>query len=508
MADNSNYSQKATTELMTSEEVFALVNGRTITNDLINLAELSFAEWLSSADADQQSKYQTYRNYYDGEVGFTLTDRMKDFFEIDANVIYSFNFIPLAIDAIRERLAIDMFEVEGEDENTPDDKRQGGENGRMKQWFDFNRMDADQDEMHHNMLVDSDAYMIVDWDEAEQMPIMAVHPAYVSSFNNGAGDGVYVAYSEENRKKIKFAVRSWRIETGERKGHTRLNVYTDDATYKYISGGSGYVPFIETAKTVTGQEYDLPWPRPWINPKTNEPIGLTVIHFSIRTSLVKELITFQDSINKTSVDEMAGADIEGFSMVTLSGGGRPVNEDGELISIGPRSILYSPEGTWGSIGSGDLTGLSMMTDKAIQRLAMRRRVPLKYFQTGKQMASADSQNADDSIMVSQIEAIARRAGNAWEDVMDACRRVHNAFGDGELEEARITAVWKSFERIDRDETDRAKAETADIKSQTFERLLMNQVPRELAARQAGYTAEEAAKMAEIERGNLDGSITQ
>jgi hypothetical protein len=273
---------------------------------------------------------------------------------------------------------------------------------------------------------------------------------------------------------------------------------------KYISAqrGLGYEPLVDDGGN---------WPLPWVNDKTGQPIGLTVIHFDIKTSFVKSLITFQDAINKTSIDEMAGADIEAFSMITLSGGIAPVDEDGNsTVEIGPRRILHAPEGTWGSIGAGDLKGLAMMTDKSIQRLAMRGRVPLKYFQITGQVSSADSQNADDSGMVSMIEAVARRAGNSWEDVMDACRRVHNAFcprGD-ELEEERITAVWQSFERIDREESDKKKAEAGEIKSLTFERLLMNQVPRELAATLAGYTAEEAAKMAEIERGNLDGAITQ
>lgn len=502
MADNSNYTNKPTTAMLTNAEVDALINGRTMTNELINLAELSFAEWLSSADSAQQALYQTCRDYYDGVIGFTLTDRMKEFFELKENDTYSFNFIPLAIDTIQERMAIKEFEVAGEDDTTPDEKRQGGKDGRLMQWFDFSRMDARQDDIHHATLVDGDAFIIVDWDADAQMPVITVHPAYVSTLNKGSGDGVYVAYKEENQNELKFAVRSWRIETGPNKGNTRLNVYTDDGIYKYITGGRGYVPFIEDGQ---------PWPIPWINPKTNQPIEITVIHFNVRESLVKSLITFQDSINKTSVDEMAGADIEGFSMITLSGGLAPVDDEGNsTVEVGPRRILHAQEGTWGSIGAGDLAGLSMMTDKAIQRLAQRARIPLKYFQISGQVSSADSQNADDSGMVSLIEGVARRIGNAWEDVMDACRRVHNAFGPAgdELDESRITAVWQSFERVNRQDSERTKAETLDIRSQTFERLLLNSVDREQAALQAGYSAEEAAKMAVVSRGNLDGSITQ
>ena len=82
--------------MMTNAEVDALVNGRPMTNELINLAELSFVEWLSAADAEQQKEYETNREYYAGEVGFTLTERMMEFFEMKGDVTYSFNFIPLA----------------------------------------------------------------------------------------------------------------------------------------------------------------------------------------------------------------------------------------------------------------------------------------------------------------------------------------------------------------------------------------------------------------------------
>jgi hypothetical protein len=483
-------------EMMTVEEVNAAVNGRNYSNTVtVNLAELAFEEWLAASDADKQKEYQTYRDYYAGLIGFTLTPRMLEFFELRGSATLSYNYIPLALDTVWERMAIDYFEVSGEDENTPVNKRQGGKHGRLMQWFNHSRLDAGQDDIHLDMLVDGDSFVLVDWDDEAQMPLITSHKAYVSTMNEGAGDGIYIAYQEDDRNKIKFAVRSWRIETGKNKGHTRLNVYTANNIYKYITGGGGYVPYVEMAVGVDGREYELPWPRPWVNPKTGKPIGLTVIHFGIRNSFVGELITFQDSINKTFIDEMAGADIEGFQMITLSGGDKPVNEDGTTISIGPRHILHAPEGTWGSIGAGDLDALSKMVDNAIRRLVQRARTSLKHV-TG-QVSSADGQAAAESNMVSRIEAMARRTGNAWEDVFDACRRVYNAFGPAgdELEEGGISAIWKSFERVDTQAVAREEAITADTKSQAFERLLLNGVPRELAARLAKYTDEEAAEMA-------------
>lgn len=316
------------------------------------------------------------------------------------------------------------------------------------------------------------------------MPIMNVNEGY-----DGVC-GVYVAYKEENQSELKFAVKIWRIETGPMRGHTRLNVYADDAIYKYISGGRGYIPLEEDGR---------PWPLPWVDPRTGQPIGITVIHFDIRKSIIHDLINFQDALNKAAIDEMAGADIEGFGMITLSGGMEPVDSDGNsTLSIGPRRVLYAPEGTWGTISSGDIAALSSLVDKAIQRLAQRARIPLKYFQVTGQVSSADSQNADDSGMVSLITGIARRAGNAWEDVMDACRRVNNAFGDAPFPDGRITAVWNSFERVDRIATETAR-------SQIVANLVNAGATIEGAARVAGYSDDEVT---DLMRGDMVDGIAQ
>jgi len=77
-----------------------------------------------------------------------------------------------------------------------------------------------------------------------------------------------------------------------------------------------------------------------------------------------------------------------------------------------------------------------------------------------------------------------------------------------MDTSDVEARWDSFGRVDKREVERTQAETARIKAETFEMLLLQSVPRFDAARLAGYTLEEADNLAQIERAFLGGEVTQ
>ena len=148
------------------------------------------------------------------------------------------------------------------------------------------------------------------------------------------------------------------------------------------------------------------------------------------------------------LDEIAGADVEGFGMITLSGG-RPPDEDTE---IGPRKILYAPDGTWGEIKAGDLVALSDMVHNYIVRIAQISRTTLQYFQSTKQIASGETQQAYDTGIVSKAENRSKHFGRSWAMVMKIGLKLDNRFGDSDHDMALmkgIKAIWGTFERVDR-----------------------------------------------------------
>jgi hypothetical protein len=176
---------------------------------------------------------------------------------------------------------------------------------------------------------------------------------------------------------------------------------------------------------------------------SGEPLGVPVAHFknkgvgfSFGKSELHDLIPAQDALNKMVLDEIAGADVEGFGMITLSGG-RPPDEDFE---IGPRKILWSPDGVWGEIDAGDLVALSDMVHNFIVRIAQLSRTPLQYFQSTKQIASGETQRAYDMGIVSKAENRSKHFGVAWQNAMKIALRLDNVYGDGSWSEEQQEAL--------------------------------------------------------------------
>ncbi len=437
-----------------------------------DLVKASFIQWLAAADEEQESLYRTYRDYYDGEHIYQLTDRMREFLELDANIKFDLNYLPIPIDVLNERLRVTGFDS--------DDKSQGGDEGTLWDWWKLNRMDAHQGDVHHAMLRDGDDYVLVEWDNERGIPLFSLETAFDGT------NGVLVRYSEETRRLIRFAIKRWRIESGPSAGTVqRMNVYTADAIYKYISGRDGWEPLLEA-----GPEGPLPWPLPWLT-KGGKPLGVPIVHFrnnaggyDFGKSELHDLIPAQDALNKAVIDELAGADIEGFSLITLSGGEAP-DDDFEL---GPRRVIHAPTGTWGSIAAGNLQGLTALVTAYVMRMAQMSRTPLSYFQISGQVSSAESQKATDTGLVSKAENRSVYTGNAWEDVMIIGRKLHNTFGEGEMAEATIETVWDSFERVDKLETEKARAEIVASLVRDAGTTL------EGAADIAGYTEEQKEKL--------------
>lgn len=492
MADSDNYTLSPTQELQTwtefTEDSIVPAIGAGITAAMSVRA--SFMLWLAATDAEHESDIRTYRDYYDGETEYELTNRMKEFLELDSNVKFDLNYLPIPVDVLVERLDVEGFETRETEET---EEGEGVTQGTVfTEWWQLNRMDAVQGDVHHAAARDGDSYIIVGWDNERDIPTFSPETAYDGT------NGMVVRYDEGEASTMNYAIKRWRIEKGENAGTSRMNVYTPDAIYKYVSGKDGWLPLIEPDESGNEQ-----WPIPWLDSQ-GQPLGIPIAHFKNNSggydtgkSELKDLIPAQDALNKAVIDELAAADIEGFRIITLSGGQPPTDSDGNsTLDIGPGRAIHAPQGTWGYIPSGDLAKVSDIVDAYIKRMAQMSRTPLSYYQITGQIASGETQRADDTPLISKAENRAVSFGNAWEDAMSIARRLNNTFGDGNMDEnVLIYTEWASFERVDKGELDRKEAETNEIKARTFQILLLNRVPREIAAKRAGYSDEEAAEMA-------------
>lgn len=473
-------------------------------NITISPADLAFAEYIKQSSKATQEQYKTYREYYDGDHDTQLTDRMREFLEIGtkAEAEFNLNFIPVPVDVLSERLTVSGFSVVGEDADESNESTQAGTDGILWQWWQDNQMDAQQGDNHTAAIRDADSYVIVEWDNEKQRPSINHELAFDGTY------GVHIIYREDKAREIKYALKLWRVESGDNSHVRRMNAYTPDAIYKLHMGGLGWEPFIE----IDDQGNPLPWPLPWVD-RDGEPLGVPVVHFPYNPggsffgkSELKDLIPPQNALNKCVIDELAAADVAGFNWPWLTG-----DTIGDDVAIGPGRLLFAenPEAKFGSIPATDLTGLSALVEKYVQRMAQISRIPLSYFQVTGAIASADTQKADDTGLISKAEKAAVRFGNGWESVMSMARKLHNVFGDGpELDEMMIQTQWASFERVDKQEADKKTAETQEIKARTFDLLVLNnpRTDRFQLAKLAGYSDDEAAVLDETD--TTTGDITQ
>lgn len=444
-------------------------------------AELAYGRWLAGADSGRAQRVRTYRDYYYGSHPTQLTPRMRQYLELADGIDFRLNVMPIVVDVLKERLTVVGFEAP---------PPLGGPDGRLRQWWQANRMDAVQKDVHLAALRDGDAFLLVDWDAERGIPRLTFELAY---------DGVYgmsVEYSAERRGVVERAAKRWRV-AGEGGAFVRLNVYTADALYKYRSAADARFTVWEPYQ----EPGDAAWPLPWRD-AAGAPLGVPIFHFANNAggfdegrSELDDLIPAQDGLNKAVLDELGGADMEGFGMITLTG---DVPPDGAVM--GPRRILYSPNpaARFGHIPAGDIKALSDIVERYIMRVAQMSRTPLAYFQVTGQVASAETQKANESGLVSKCADRATPFGNAWEDALRFCLRLDNTFGGGRHDlDAAIAAQWAPFEVIDRWEEARKQAEVGEAKARAFAELADRGVPRRTAALLAGYTEQEAEALEEI-----------
>lgn len=110
-------------------------------------------------DAAQQELYLDHPEYYDGDHDTMLTDRMRAFLQVKNDSIeFHLNYLPVPVDVLAQRLTVAGFSVEGEDEGTADEQRQGGSGGRSKRWR-RQPNDAMQGDNHTAAVRDGDSYI-------------------------------------------------------------------------------------------------------------------------------------------------------------------------------------------------------------------------------------------------------------------------------------------------------------------------------------------------------------
>ena len=395
-----------------------------------NPASLAFLRALAADYDDQQTRYEHLRDWYNGAHNVPLTDRQEEYLALDGRFPWALNYLRLPVDLCVERLTVIGFDG-------PDGI--GGEGGLLDEWWTSARLDALQNQVHRAAVRDGDTYVLIEWDGAAGRPVFSHEPAY-----DGV-EGVKVHYLSNLRREMTMASKRWAEQWFDDAGRVqtvqRLNLYLPDRIERYADTGRGWDPY---------QADGGPWPIPW-------PIGrIPVVHFRWKDdggnwgeSELEPLIPLQMALNKAALDALETADKTGAQLLTLTGAVWP--DTAPTVRAGDVLSVSAADAAWGNVPAGDLSQLREEVSAWIVRMAQIAHIPLQYFQVTGQIASAATQQADDSQLVAKVSSEAVSLGNAWEDVMYLALKLNQAYGDGRdlARGENIETRWADFERVDR-----------------------------------------------------------
>jgi hypothetical protein len=446
----------------------------------VNQVELTLLEALINDDLEWQKFILRARSYYNGDQITFLTERMREYLNLNSTGQWSvddfhLNIIQTVVIAVLDELSVIGFDTS--------EKANAGGAKPQAQWarevWDANKMGILQHNIHEAALRDSESFIMVDFDETAKLPRMTWHEKFMDGTGGGDGYGVWFKYPENDwTQEPLAAVKEWK-ETSTRNGmpytYRRRNVYYPDRIEKYYRDPD-WKPYIETDESENGEPVSKAWPTPWVNAK-GEPLGIPVIRFSNfgNAPEAKEAFAGQDAVNKLFLDVLGEAD-GAFRIYFLKGAhattdGKPLDSnESNRLNIAPMTVLSTTntDADLKALEGGDPTKLMTTLKEVILIVAQITGTPVSYFTITKQIAGVDTLKGQDKPLSKKVEKRKDIFGQSWADVMSMARRIANTFGAAGLDEtAQFYTIWKQVFDL---ETIKMMRETLELPKETLWRL--------------------------------------
>lgn len=425
-----------------------------------------------SNDTAYAKDVQQQRDYWAGKQFIQLTDRMRQYLGGETSLTSEdfkrlrLNIFVTVINAVVERLIVSRLTTDEQGQTKPlkDEKgavvldAQGqtaaGTVKPVAEWASLvwrkNRMDARQRRVYEMALRDSEAFVLVTWDDQAQLPRFVPHPRYIG-MQEADNFGCMAFYANDDvEQPLEFVTKHWQelsYAGGARVVTERLTIYYPDRIEKYAG--------LQGAWTATTDEGDPGWPIRWVDKNTDEPLGIPVVHVRSTAGFeAGEAIGPQNAVNKTIIDLLAAEDLTAFRIM-IALGWKPVDDAGNPLPIDPGTWVGT-ERTGASavaVPGADLTNISEQVYNWVQWAAMTTDTPVSRFITSKQLAAEGTQKQQETPLLNKARMRQSEIGNAIEDIFNVARKLHNAFwGAPQLDtEVEITAAWEPLSA--RDETE-------------------------------------------------------
>jgi hypothetical protein len=303
---------------------------------------------------DRIAAYGLAERYYDGDQGVELTDRLKQYLELEG-VPYAENFCETVVDALAERLSVAGIESENEDLAT----------WLQERVWDANEFDDEQVKVLGEATKLGDAFLIAEWDPERQIVALTYNPPHV----------VRVEY---RNAVAQWASKVWDTDAVSPTNPTgrairRMNIYWPDRVEKWFRLSSDDAGNWAAHR----DEGDTAWPIPWTT-KAGEPRGIPVFHFANKAKRTgygraehRGTIPQQNRLNKELLDLSQILDTMGWPQRTATG------VTTSELKTAPGEVWEGPAGAaFDQFEAADPTGPLASIEATIVRMAGRSRTPV------------------------------------------------------------------------------------------------------------------------------------
>lgn len=412
----------------------AIAPGQTMLDEKLGATDEAHQIYLrkcADMDGERTSLYALAEMYYDGTQVSYVTDRLRTYLEA-SGLSYVENYCETVVDALVERLAVIGF-VTGDD---------GLDEWLWSTFWDKNRGDELQLDVHEMAVKKGDAFVILEWDDevgrvcAYLNPPEHVRPMYHE------GELVWVA-------------KVWNTNDMSPTNPTgldvrRMNLYYPDRVEKWFALAKS------SAKTMWARwmdDSDKTWPIDWTH--NGKPLGIPVIHFANKARRNRfgrpehlGTIPQQDRLNKELLDLSAVLDQLGWPQRYVTGMANTEN----LKNV-PGEVWQTDatDGSFGQFEAANPEGLLRAIQTTLVRIATRSNTPAHRFTLEGGYPSGEALKVAEAGLVAKTRSRQIKWGGAWAELalrattMAIIRAEGSGLGPGvtldQLDQLSVNTTW-------------------------------------------------------------------
>lgn len=376
-------------------------------------------EALSKRLDDAEPRLARLANYHAGRqpLGFSTEKYRSAFGGLLGGLVD--NWLPLVVDAVAERLAVQGFRFDSEEADAD-------------AWaiWQANNLDAESGLAHQEALIYGRAYAVV-WADGDGRPAISVESARQ----------VAVMLAPGSRRRRTAALKRW-IEDD---GHARATLFLPAEVHRFRSArpvaglGSGLVTTPvdwDTVEVLRNPLGVVP-----VVPLLNRP---RILDCGAGTSEIEAVIGLQDALNKLLADLLVASEFSAFRQRWATGLEVPTdpetNAPVEPFSAAVTRLWVSEDDRtrFGSFEATPLANYTAAIELLVQHLASQTRTPPHYLSASADRLSGESIKSAETGLVSKVKRAQLSFGESWEEVMRLAFAVQN---DPRAAVTKAETIW-------------------------------------------------------------------